>query len=180
MQKITIIVCFLLCAAGTFAQSETKHDTLHGDDTSRHKNFGGFMLDMGAMFEPTLFMLPPSLNFQLPDKLDAPGLVLNPDAVSLSPVTYTSAASLSPYSFYSLLYPDAMGGNVTLQGATFRLKNGMRMTTYGEYDADGYKRANPSALPWEKNNFNAAFELKSPNGKFGIRMEVKTGRNYPY
>ena len=36
-----------------------------------------------------------------------------------------------------------------------------------------------SALPWEKNTFKGAFELKSANGAFGIRIEVQQGRN-PY
>ena len=46
----------------------------------------------------------------------------------------------------------------------------MRIHTYGEYDKDGWKVPNPSALPWEKNNFKGAFELKSANGSFGIRF----------
>ena len=44
--------------------------------------------------------------------------------------------------------------------STFKLKNGLHITTYGEYDADGNKVRNPSALPWERNNFNGAFEMK--------------------
>ena len=54
----------------------------------------------------------------------------------------------------------------------------MRINTYGEYDKDGWKVPNRSALPWEKNNFKGAFEMKSANGAFGIRIEVQqaTGR----
>ena len=174
-----MICCFLLSACCAWGQTESQRNPLPEGDTSRYKDFGGFMLDMGAMLEPTMFMLPPSLNFQLPEA-EGIGWVLNPDAVKLSGATYASISQPSPYSLYSLLYPGAMGGNVTLQGTTYRLNNGVRISAYGEYDADGYKRVNPSALPWEKNNFNAAFEVKSPNGKFGIRMEVKAGRNYPY
>ena len=59
----------------------------------------------------------------------------------------------------------------------FKLKNGWKITTYGEYDADGNKVRNPSALPWEKNNFNGAFEMKSENGNFGIRIEVQKRTN---
>lgn len=61
----------------------------------------------------------------------------------------------------------------TLQSATFRLKNGWRITTYGEYDADGYKTHNPSALPGQNRSFNGAFEMKSENGNFGIRIGVQ-------
>ena len=55
-----------------------------------------------------------------------------------------------------------------------------KKTPYGEYDKDGWKVPNPSALPWEKNNFKGAFELKSANGAFGIRIEVQQGRHVPY
>jgi hypothetical protein len=33
-------------------------------------------------------------------------------------------------------------------------------------------------MPWQRNNFNAAFEMKSANGKFGIKVEVNAGRGY--
>lgn len=72
------------------------------------------------------------------------------------------------------------GSTDNLQMGSFTLKNGMRIHTYGEYDKDGWKVPNPSALPWEKNNFKGAFELKSANGSFGIRIEVQQGRHVPY
>ena len=59
---------------------------------------------------------------------------------------------------------------------SFKLKNGMRLNTYGEYNADGKKVPNPAAMPWEKNNFKGAFEMKSSDGNFGIRIEVQQGR----
>ena len=72
------------------------------------------------------------------------------------------------------------GSTDNLQMGSFTLKNGMRIHTYGEYDKDGWKVPNPSALPWEKNNFKGAFELKSANGSFGIRIGVQQGRHVPY
>ena len=51
---------------------------------------------------------------------------------------------------------------------------------YGEYDKDGWRVPNPSALPWQKNNFKGAFELKSQDGSFGIRIEVQKGRENPF
>ena len=68
--------------------------------------------------------------------------------------------------------------NVQWQGASYKLNNGIRINTYGEYDSNGYKRVNPTAMPWQRNNFNAAFEMKSANGKFGIKVEVNAGRGY--
>jgi hypothetical protein len=56
----------------------------------------------------------------------------------------------------------------------------MRINLYGEYNADGHKVYNPSAFPWERNQLHSAFEMKSANGSFGIKVEVHGGRNYPY
>ena len=72
------------------------------------------------------------------------------------------------------------GSTDNLQMGSFRLKNGMRINTYGEYDKDGWKVPNHSALPWEKNNFKGAFEMKSSNGAFGIRIEVQQGNRTPF
>ena len=67
-----------------------------------------------------------------------------------------------------------------LQVGQLKLNNGWSLNTYGQYNAQGYRVMNPSALPWERNNFHGAFELKSANGSFGIRVEVKQGRQSPW
>ncbi len=36
----------------------------------------------------------------------------------------------------------------------------MRINTYGEYNADGYRVPNRSALPWERNAFKGAFGIE--------------------
>ena len=64
--------------------------------------------------------------------------------------------------------------------SSFRLNNGWQLNTYGEYDADGNRVYNPSALPWQRNNFKGAFELKSQDGSFGFRIEVQHGRENPF
>ena len=87
----------------------------------------------------------------------------------------------SPSFYSSGLYGfGGFGSTQNLQMGSFKLKNGMRLNTYGEYNANGYKVPNRSALPWEKNNFKGAFELKSANGAFGIRVEVQQGRTAPF
>lgn len=35
-------------------------------------------------------------------------------------------------------------------------------------------------LPWQKNNFKGAFEMKTKNGSFGVRVEVQRGRDNPF
>ena len=62
----------------------------------------------------------------------------------------------------------------------FQQQKSLKINTYGDYDKDGWKVPNRSAMPWEKNNFRGAFELKSSNGNFGIRIEVQQGRNGLY
>ena len=148
---------------------------------SQVKDFGGFILDMGNMLnaESLVVSAPfPSLSYLVPFDESIP-YTLSPDAFKLnSNVTYlgSMAVSSSYASVFSLSYPSI--GN--WQETSFKLNNGMRINLYGEYNADGYKVYNPSALPWQRNNFNAAFEMKSANGNFGIKVEVHGGRNNPY
>ena len=145
------------------------------------KSYDGFLLDMKS-----LNIAPPKLpkfTLEIPDASKDYSRIfrLNPD------VTYSQGLSdrFSPgNSSYFGSNPFGLTGfwNSTdnLQMGSFKLKNGMRINTYGEYDKDGWKVPNPSALPWEKNNFKGAFEMKSANGSFGIRIEVQQGRNAPY
>lgn len=144
------------------------------------KNYDGFLLEMKM-----LNMAPPKLPkfaLEIPDASKDYSFIfrLNPD------VTYSQGLS----NLFSLSNSHYFGSNPfgltsfwnstdNLQMGSFKLKNGMRINTYGEYDKDGWKVPNPSALPWEKNDFKGAFEIKSPNGSFGIRIEVQQGRT-PY
>lgn len=145
------------------------------------KNYDGFLLDMGLMnlSAPTL----PKFTLEIPDASKDYSRIfwLNPN------VTYSQGLSnifsLSNSRYFSsnpFGLTGFRGATDNLQMGSFTLKNGMRIHTYGEYDKDGWKVPNPSALPWEKNNFKGAFELKSANGAFGIRIEVQQGRHVPY
>lgn len=128
---------------------------------------------------PTL----PKFTLEIPDASKDYSRIfrLNPD------VTYSQGLS----DLFSLSNSHYFGANPfgltgfgsptdNLRMGSFVLKNGMRINTYGEYDKDRRKVYNPSALPWERNNFKGAFELKSANGAFGIRIEVQQGRKIPY
>ena len=182
MRKLIYILLMLFPALSVQAQSEGG-TSLHHE--SKVKDFGGFILDMGTMLnrESLVVSAPfPSLNYLAPLGEDAPFQV-NPDAFRLNPnIVYMGGAAVGP-SFSSVLSPLYMrigSGMVNWQGASYKLNNGMRINLYGEYDADGHKVYNPSALPWQRNNFNAAFEMKSANGNFGVKLEVHGGRNNPY
>ena len=159
--------------------------TLHAQNEGKVKDFGGFILDMGTMLNAEsltvdMYLPPLSLIGTMPD---ASAPQVNPDAFKLNPnITFMGGSDItsSRSSIMSLLYHGVGSGMVNWQGASYKLNNGMRINLYGEYDADGRKVYNPSAMPWERNNFNAAFEMKSANGNFGIKVEVHGGRNNPY
>jgi hypothetical protein len=183
MRRLIYIILMLFPFLAVHAQSEGGK-ALHPD--SQVKDFGGFILDMGSMLnaESLVVSAPflPSLSYLVP--LDDVALYqLNPDAFKLNPnITYMGGTAINPSrtSILSLLHTGIGSGMVNWQGTSFKLNNGMRINFYGEYDADGNKVYNPSALPWQRNNFNAAFEMKSANGNFGIKVEVHGGRNNPY
>ena len=101
---------------------------------------------------------------------------LNTDAIYSQGFTNAFSPSFSNFGYGWSLFASPQ----FMQMGSFKLKNGMRINTYGNYDKDGWKIPNRSAMPWEKNNFRGAFELKSANGNFGIRIEVQQGRNSLY
>lgn len=178
MRKLILSIALCFATAMVSAQSELGTDSIHGISMENYKNFDGFLLDMGMMVVAPPPLTAPHFDFRdYGTTKDYQKLFqINPDII------YGQEFITSSLPFYS----GGMGffgfGSMpmTLQKGSFKLKNGMRINTYGEYDADGNKVYNPSALPWEKNNFNGAFEVKSANGNFGIRIEVQQGRRVPY
>ena len=167
------------------------------------KSYGGFLLDMGAMNLPER----PSLsNFKLtvPDASKDYSFLLRPQTDAIysqstwpmfaspyygfwdTPTTLQMRSvrlknySQSTWPMFASPYYGFWDTPTTLQMRSVRLKNGWMLNTYGEYDADGRRVPNPSALPWQRNNFKGAFELKSQDGSFGIRVEVQRGRENPF
>lgn len=200
MKRIFFCIITLLVGIATAgAQNEVPADTLRSKAVSEGvppegvplsdgilpsdvKNYDGFLLDMSLMKMAAPPRLP-KFTLEIPDaSKDYNRLFqLNPN------VTYSQGLSnifsLSNSRFYSsnpFGLTGFWGSTDNLQMGSFTLKNGMRINTYGEYDKDGWKVPNPSALPWEKNNFKGAFEMKSANGAFGIRIEVQQGRNHAF
>lgn len=184
MKQLFICLFFLLAFASRLsAQSETTAaDTLRSDEApvldllpSTVKNYDGFLLDMGLMgvMPPRL----PRFTLEVPNASKDYSYLfrLNPDATYSQGIVSLFAPSFGS-GFYGL--GGLWGGVDNLQMGSFRLKNGWQLNTYGEYNKDGWRVPNPSALPWERNNFKGAFELKSSNGAFGIRIEVQQGRRY--
>ena len=163
MRKLILFLSLILSVGFASAQSEVPSDSIRRAPSSN-------------MAPPKL----PKFSLDVPDVSKDYNQIfrLNTDA------TYTQGftdAFSSPFSGFGYGYGWGLSSSPQfMQMGTFKLKNGWKINTYGDYDKDGWKVPNRSAMPWEKNNFRGAFELKSSNGNFGIRIEVQQGRNGLY
>ena len=163
----TLLLLFALTLAAS-AQEELR-DSVRLELGSSVKDYDGFLLDMDLM-STTPVMLPEIDYSPFPQQNDYQKLFhFDWSAIYSQQSPGGTTSSWSPFH----------RGVEQWQSATFKLGNGMQLRTYGNYNADGYRVYDPSALPWERNNFKGAFELKSANGSFGIKLEVHHG-NGPY
>ena len=193
MKQVCLFIIALFAGSiSLYAQSEAQGDSIRShvlpDGTPPEgalmpevKNYDGFLLDMSLlkMEAPRL----PEFTLEIPDasKDYSRMFRLNPNATysqglsNVFSLTNSTVYSMNPFGLSGF-----WSSPENLQMGSFRLKNGMRINTYGEYDKDGWKVPNHSALPWEKNYFKGAFEMKSSNGAFGIRIEVQQGNRTPF
>lgn len=193
MKQVCLFIIALFAGSiSLYAQSEAQGDSIRShvlpDGTPPEgalmpevKNYDGFLLDMSLlkMEAPRL----PEFTLEIPDasKDYSRMFRLNPNATysqglsNVFSLTNSTVYSMNPFGLSGF-----WSSPENLQMGSFRLKNGMRINTYGEYDKYGWKVPNHSALPWEKNNFKGAFEMKSSNGAFGIRIEVQQGNRTPF
>lgn len=188
MKPIVIFLFLIGLALSAKAQSEIGTDSIapvppaEGVDVLPEgvRSYNGFLLDMDGLMKtaaPTL----PRFTLEIPDASKDYSFLMRPqtDAIYTQGLSNMfSGYGMSYYGPWSLYSPNGTMDN--LQMGSFRLKNGWRLNTYGEYNRKGYKVYNPSALPWERNNFKGAFEFKSQDGSFGIRVEVQRGRKTPF
>lgn len=171
MKKLLISICWLLGMATAHAQNE---ENIEWQPAT--KSFGGFLLDMTLMN----LQAPPRFSeyrLEVPDASKDYSRLFRLDNSTL----YTQGLSdggIFTASAFGGIGSFGMWGSTptTLQMGSFRLKNGWRIHTYGQYNKEGRKVYNPAALPWERNDFKGAFELKSANGAFGFRIEVQQQR----
>ena len=149
MKKLVLSSSMFLIAATTFAQSEVVTDSIPPISLDGYKNFNGFMLDMGSMIVAPPPLIAPQLYYQPYNnntianynEIFRPNMNIIYDRGSYNHVFTPMYPGMGIYGFGTMSMPP------TLQSATFKLKNGLHITTYGEYDADGNKVRNPSALP---------------------------------
>ena len=182
MKKLILFLSLILSVGFASAQSEIPSDSIHRAPSTNIKEFGGFLLDMGLMNVATPEL--PKFNLEMPNMTKDYNQLfrLNTDVTYSQGFTDSfSSPSFSGFSGFGYGYGWGLSSSLQfMQMGSFKLKNGMRINTYGDYDKDGWRVPNRSAMPWERNNFRGAFELKSANGNFGIRIEVQQGRNVPY
>lgn len=182
MKRILFIVMTGLWAVRVGAQTEVKADSIgrpSGVEGVQSVELlpegvkevsGGFLIDMKSLAQPSVVSpVPTAAAMPLPKDWS---LLFAPSGSAV----YSSGTWSGLWSGHPLqTVPPA-----TWQTGSFRLKNGLRIHTYGEYDRNGWRIPQPAALPWERNNFKGAFELKSANGAFGIRLEVQQGGRNPF
>lgn len=179
MKQILFCLLLLACFTPLKAQNEVVPDSLSSELPATVKEFDGFLLDMSIL--PKVLPAPflPKYSLELPDASKDYSFLLRLNSDATYTQGYTSPFSFSDGSYFSTgnhLFPSSFDSSSNLQMGSFRLKNGMRLNTYGQYNKEGWRVPSHNALPWEKNSYKGAFELKSADGKFGIRVEVEQRR----
>lgn len=178
---LTIIIVFALCLPKAHAQQEGVSDSIRYSGIGNIKNYDGFLLDMGSILPLPVQMPHFSLASPYTNKYSVPTFTLDTNTLYSKKNYYFSSPNGSMLWGSSWLSP--LGNSISptnMQMGSFLLRNGMRINTYGEYNKEGWRVPNPSTLPWERNNFKGAFELKSSNGSFGVRIEVQRGGRTGY
>ncbi|MDL2212667.1 occludin [Bacteroides sp. OttesenSCG-928-D19] len=171
MKRFAFIVSLLVfVSGGVYAQSEMPGDTISLSINNNHVQFGEYLIDMNLLKTPQL----PQITQEY---LLGPDVRKNYNALFQPDPRWTYSQGNLSRGFYSHPY-GSYPGTGQLQMASYRLNSNMRLNLYGQYNADGWKVPNRSALPWERDNFMGGMELKI-NNNFGIRVDVRTTRN-PY
>lgn len=175
MMKWTLFIFIWLAAGSVAAQSEVQPEKRGGvpDSLKTSRRIDPSRVDVSFIRMPDLGLPRPNLKLDLPSPVPDYNRLLQMN----NNVTYSRVLTnaLSPF-YPGFASPFGLfSDSQYLQMSSFRLNNGVRINMYGDYNADGWKVANPSALPWEKNNFRGAFEVKSADGAFGFRIGVQRG-----
>lgn len=136
-------------------------------------DFGGFLLDPSLLRTPQL----PEITSEY---LLGPAVARDYTAIfQIDPRWTYGREQIS--SGFSMLSVWNLGSHslAPLHTATFRIGDNARLSLYGQYNADGRRVPNPSALPWERNDFVGGLELKA-NKNFKIRIDVRRYSHNPY
>lgn len=169
---ISIIVIIISSTVSVYAQTEQPQLIIsqENEPMATFKEYEGFILDLNEAIAnplviPEFKLLDKSTNHYI-DWLDR--LNINTNKTSFGSPIFSNSSN-NHWNQHGVMFD---GVNSPINSATFRLGNDWKLSTYGDYDANGYKRTNQAQLPWQKNDFRGGFEFKSPKG-FSFRMEVR-------
>lgn len=176
MKKIILFLAMLATSMATMAQSEVLSDSITLKMDS-NKHFGDYMLDANLYSMPILQL--PSYTDMLKTTPSMENFIES--LLNRSPQwMFTKATSDAlPTLTYGYNTFDFQSPTQNLGMGTIKLNGNLRLNLYGQYAPDGSKLPGNNLLPWEKNYFKGAMELKV-NKKFGIRVEVQRGGYNPY
>ena len=182
MRQLFLIGIFLCVTSVSFAQGDVNTDTLRINPADyidlsgsprmdRSQTYDGFLLDIDLL-DSVEFAQPlaKSMKALMPDYSQ----LLPPSTVTFGTLSGSMLLPSLSFSSFGNPYFNAVPSIGNLQVANFRLKNGMTISTIGDYDANG-SRVNRPINPWQRNNFQGAFQLKSADGKFSFGIRVSNG-----
>jgi len=174
MSKRWLAGCFFVIGFFTAAQAQTEVPQASDVGVAHEvKTYDGFLFDVRDYLSmPAALGVSPFLHSFKAD-LKSPSMLTGLyRSLSLKNYTLGRANSLSlTYPYHAL--------PVSLYSSTHTLGSGWQLTSYGQYNDRGVRLSDRSLLPWQRNDFRGAFELKSPNGNFGFRLEVQQGHRAP-
>lgn len=169
---LSFFFCLALNAQNEFGMDSIQHNDrdipfILGSDV---RNYNGFLLDLGNI-APAPVKLDNISYSSMINSLPA----YNKSAIALPKDVKYSTATLNGTTQWGL----GVFGLGTFNSASFKLKNGIILSTYGDYDSQG-NRTRFAPLPWQQHDFRGAFELKSSDKKFSFRMEFHRGNTWGY
>lgn len=173
MKRSILIGLFALVTGMLYAQGDVNPTAPRMEHT---QSFDGFLLDLDALY-PTEPVKPMTQSLQalMPDYSQ---LLLPTPSVTFGTLSGSLFSPSYSLGTFTTTHFNAMPTIGNVQVANFRLRNGMTISTMGDYDANGH-RVNRPVLPWQRNNFQGAFQIKSGDGKFSFGIHVSNGAG-PY
>ena len=175
MKKLLVLFSVLWISAAVSAQSEIKNDSLTLS-MGQNKMFGDFILD-GSLFTMAVKQLP-SFADLLKTAPSMDGLLQSINQPARW-VFGKASADGRPTLLYTNRMDNFYSVNENIGVASYQITDKIRLNLSGQYNADGTKIRGNNLLPWDKNYFKGAMEMKF-NKNFGVRIEVQRGGNNPY
>ena len=135
MKKLILFLSLILLVGYVSAQSELPSDSIRHAPKANIKDFGGFLLDMGMIniAPPKL----PKVNLDVPNVTKDYNQIFRMNTDAMYTQGFTNASS-SPFSGFGYEYGWGISSSPQyMQMGSFKLKSGMRINTYGDYNEKG-------------------------------------------